>query len=72
MSNVEADEWKGEVDDQGWPKEPPISDRKCIYLCLSNCEQLAGLDKKQVSRLMKQFEVMDDNTESIQSEYPPL
>ena len=72
MSNVEADEWKGEVDDQGWPKSPPISDRKCIYLCLSNCEQLAGLDKKQVSRLMKQFEVMDDNTESIQSEYPPL
>ena len=46
MSNVEANEWKGEVDDQGWPKEPPISDRKCIYLCLSNCEQLAGLDKK--------------------------
>ena len=69
--NVEASAG-GEVDDQGWPKKPPISDRECIYKCLSNCEQLAGLDKKQVARLMKQFEVMDDNTESIQSEYPPL
>jgi len=64
MSNVEAT--AGDWD------RPPISDRKCIYLCLSNCEQLAGLDRKQVQQLMKQFEVMDDNTESIQSEYPPL
>jgi len=71
MSNVEADSG-GLTDHHGWPVKPPISDRECIYKCLSNCEQLAGLDKKQVSRLMKQFEVMDDNTESIQSEYPPL
>ena len=40
----------GEVDHQGWPKKPPISDRECIYKCLENCEELSGLDKKQVQR----------------------
>tara|TARA_B100001250_G_scaffold7872_1_gene6641 strand:+ start:1103 stop:1315 length:213 start_codon:yes stop_codon:yes gene_type:complete len=70
MSNVEASAG-GEVDDQGWPKSPPISDRECIYKCLCNCEQLAGLDRKQVQRLMKQFEVLDDSVR-LESEYPPL
>ena len=70
MSNVEASAG-GEVDHQGWPKKPSISDRECIYKCLSNCEQLAGLDRKQVARLMKEFEVMDDSVQ-LQSEYPPL
>ena len=63
MSNVEAT--AGD-----WGK-PPISDRECIYKCLVNCEQLAGLDRKQVQRLMKQFTVEQTN-EQIQSEYPPL
>ena len=71
ISNVEASEWKGEVDEQGWPKEPPISDRECIYKCLLNCEQLAGLDRKQVQRLTKQF-IVEQTNEQIQSEYPPL
>ena len=31
-----------------------ISDRECIYKCLVNCEQLAGLDKKQVERIIKE------------------
>ena len=70
MSNVEASAG-GEVDAQGWPKKPPISDRDSIYKCLSNCEQLAGLDRKQVQRLMKEFEVMDDSVQ-LQSEYPPV
>ena len=70
MSNVEASAG-GEVDAQGWPKKPPISDRECIYKSISNCEQLAGLDRKQVQRLMKEFEVMDDSVQ-LQSEYPPL
>jgi len=61
----------GEVDHNGWPKKPPISDRECIYLCLENCEELAGLDKKQVLRLMEEFEV-ERSVELIQSEYPPL
>ena len=69
-TNVEASAG-GEVDHNGWPKKPPISDRECIYLCLENCEELAGLEKKQVQRLMKEFEV-ERSIEDIQSEYPPL
>ena len=69
-SYLEADAG-GEVDHQGWPKKPPISDRECIYLCLDNCENLAGLDKKQVQRLMTEFKV-EKTLEQIQSEYPPL
>ena len=61
----------GEVDHQGWPKKPPISDRECIYSCLENCEELSGLDKKQVQRLMEEFKV-EKTLEQIQSEYPPL
>ena len=61
----------GEVDHQGWPKKPPISDRECIYKCLDNCVNLAGLDKKQVERLLKEFEV-EKTDEQIKSEYPPL
>ena len=69
-SYLEADAG-GEVDHQGWPKKPPISDRECIYLCLENCEELSGLDKKQVQRLMEEFKV-ENTLEQIQSEYPPL
>ena len=69
-SYLEADAG-GEVDHQGWPKKPPISDRECIYKCLDNCVNLAGLDKKQVERLLKEFEV-EKTDEQIKSEYPPL
>ena len=70
MSNVEASAG-GEVDHHGWPKKPPISDRECIYKCLENCESLAGLDKKQVQRLMIDFETM--KTEKVRNEeYPSL
>ena len=70
MSNVEASAG-GEVDHQGWPKKPPISDRECIYKCLQNCEKLDGLDRKQVARLMQEF-LIEKTDEQIKSEYPPL
>ena len=70
MSNVEASAG-GEVDHHGWPKKPPISDRECSYKCLDNCRQLAGLDKKQVERLCKEFSI-EKTDEQIKSEYPPL
>jgi hypothetical protein len=38
---------------------------------LENCEDLAGLDKKQVQRLMDEF-VVEKTDEQIKSEYPPL
>ncbi len=70
MSNVEADAG-GLTDHHGWPKKPDISDRECIYKCLRNCEQMTGLNKKQVQRLMKYFEVMENDVQ-LESEYPPL
>jgi len=73
LAHVEAEVTKGTkyYDEQGWEIRAPISDRECIYKCLDNCEQLAGLDKKQVQRLMKEFEVMSDDVK-LESEYPPL
>ena len=72
-SYVEAQVTKGKkyYDEQGWEISPPISDRECIYRCLENCEQLAGLDKKQVQRLMEDFKTK--KTEKVTSEEnPPL
>ena len=73
LSHLEAQVTEGKkyYDEQGWEISPPISDRECIYRCLENCEQLAGLDKKQVQRLMEDFKTK--KTEKVTSEeYPPL
>ena len=73
LAKVEAQVTKGKkyYDEQGWEISPPISDRECIYRCLENCEQLAGLDRKQVRRLMEDFATK--KTEKVTSEeYPPL
>ena len=73
LGHVEAQVTKGKkyYDEQGWEISPPISDRECIYRCLENCESLAGLDKKQVQRLMEDFKTK--KTEKVTSEeYPPL
>ena len=45
----------GEVDHQGWPKKPPISDRACIRIALENSRNLCGLDKKQVEKLIVKY-----------------
>ena len=73
LAKVEAQVTEGKkyYDEQGWEISPPISDRECIYRCLENCESLAGLDKKQVQRLMEDFATK--KTEKVTSEeYPPL
>jgi len=73
LSHLEAQVTKGKkyYDEQGWEIAPPISDRECIYRCLENCELLAGLDKKQVQRLMKEFETEKTKLERNE-EYPAL
>ena len=76
LGHVEAQVTKGKkyYDKDGWEISPPISDRECIYRCLKNCINLAGLDRKQVQRLMKEFgsgQKGEDVVELI-SEYPPL
>ncbi len=73
LGHVEAQVTKGKkyYDDQGWEIKPPISDRECIFRCLENCEKMDGLDRKQVARLMKEFETM--KTEFVRNEeYPVL
>ena len=72
-SYVEAQVTEGKkyYDEQGWEIAPPISDRECIYRCLENCEQLAGLDKKQVQRLMEDFKT-DITKLERNEEYPVL
>ena len=75
LSHLEAQVTKGKkyYDDQGWEIKAPISDAECIYKCLENCEQLAGLDKKQVRRLMDDFAGrFEDDVVDLKSEYPPL
>ena len=76
LGHVEAQLTKGKkyYDKDGWEISPPISDRECIYKSLENCEQLAGLDRKQVQRLMKEFESGQkaDDVVDLISEYPPL
>ncbi len=73
LGHVEAQVTKGKkyYDEQGWEIRPPMSDRECIYRCLENCEALAGLDKKQVQRLMKDFDTT--KTDLVRNEeYPSL
>ena len=73
LAKVEAQVTEGKkyYDEQGWEISPPISDRECIYRCLENCEQLAGLDKKQVRRLMEDFKT-DITKLERNEEYPAL
>ncbi len=72
MSHLEAGVDEGEyVDEHGFTVKPSITDRECIYKCLDNCRHLAGLDRKQVSRLCDEF-VVERTKEELQSEYPPL
>ena len=76
LGHVEAQVTKGKkyYDDQGWEISAPISDRECIYRSLENCQNLAGLDKKQVMRLMDEFESGQKGEDVVEliSEYPPL
>ena len=76
LSHLEAQVTKGKkyYDDQGWEISAPISDRECIYRSLENCQNLAGLDKKQVMRLMDEFESgqIGEDVVDLVSEYPPL
>ena len=76
LSHLEAQVTKGKkyYDEQGWETSAPISDRECIYKCLDNWQDLAGLDKKQVMRLMDEFESGQKGEDVVEliSEYPPL
>ena len=38
----------------GFQKQVPWTDEECILICLDNCRNLAGLDKNQVERIIKE------------------
>ena len=59
------------VDENGWRQRAPISDRECNFRCLENCQALAGVDKKQVQRLMEDFRTEKTKLERNE-EYPAL
>jgi hypothetical protein len=41
-------------DENGFQKTVPWTDEECILICLDNCRNLCGLDKKQVERIIKE------------------
>ena len=73
LSHLEAQGSKGKkyYDKDGGEISPPFSDRECIFRCLENCQSLAGLDRKQVQRLMEDFKTK--KTKFVRNEeYPVL
>ena len=43
-----------EGDDKRFQKQVPWTDDEFILICLDNCRNLAGMDRKQVERLIKE------------------
>ncbi len=43
-----------EGDEKGFQKQVPWTDDECILICLDNCRNLAGLEKNQVERIIKE------------------
>jgi len=43
-----------EGDDKKFQKRVPWTDDECVLICLDNCRATAGLDKKQVERLIQE------------------
>jgi hypothetical protein len=74
LAHVESSQHESEeLDEHGFTKRKPISDRECIYKCLDNNRELAGMDRKQVARLCEEFAGRsDDDVVDYKSEYPPL
>ena len=44
----------GEESGTGWSQRVPWTDEETILICLDNCVNLAGLDKNQVERIIKE------------------
>ena len=43
-----------EGDDKQFQKQVPWTDDECVLICLDNCRNMAGMDKKQVERLIQE------------------
>ena len=41
-------------DETKFQKQVPWTDDECVLICLDNCRNMAGMDKKQVERLIQE------------------
>ena len=59
-----------EGDDKKFQKQVPWTDDECVLICLDNCRATAGLDKKQVERLIQErMELMNPPPKLKSGEY---
>ena len=59
-----------EGDDKKFQKRVPWTDDECVLICLDNCRATAGLDKKQVERLIQErMELMNPEPKLKPGEY---
>ena len=57
-------------DDSKFQKRVPWTDDECVLICLDNCRATAGLDKKQVERLIQEkMELMNPPPKLKPGEY---
>ena len=59
-----------EGDDKQFQKQVPWTDDECVLICLDNCRNMAGMDKKQVERLIQErMELMNPGPKLKPGEY---
>ena len=59
-----------EGDDKKFQKQVPWTDDECVLICLDNCRNMAGMDKKQVERLIQErMELMNPGPKLKPGEY---
>ena len=57
-------------DETKFQKRVPWTDEECLLICLDNCRATAGLDKKQVERLIQErMELMNPGPKLKPGEY---
>ena len=57
-------------DETKFQKQVPWTDEECVLICLDNCRNLAGLNKKQVERLIQErMELMNPPPKLKSGEY---
>jgi hypothetical protein len=57
-------------DETKFQKQVPWTDDECVLICLDNCRNMAGLNKKQVERLIQErMELMNPPPKLKSGEY---
>ena len=57
-------------DEKRFQKQVPWTDEECVLICLDNCRNMAGLNKKQVERLIhERMELMNPPPKLKSGEY---